>query len=175
MKNLYQVIAIYLFGVFWVWNPSYAAICVEADCAALGYDSNATSCTNHFDKLLCPFDETKAICGKEVKTAGSGIEMFYYNEKVYSIKQGNGGVNYTGATNSCSGDWRLPTSSEAYRIAALRSEFSFSFSYGQSSSQSSGILTSTSCSGGHMIAYLNGPSCKPDTTVVSVALCVKEL
>ncbi len=155
-----------------------AQLCVKADCAALGYTKTASNCENHFNLLYCPFDTSKVICGGEVKSAGSGVDMFYYNGKLYYVTQGGiGGKNYSSALSSCENiGYRLPTSSEAYRISGLRSQMSFTVHidvYG--SNGSVGIWTSTTCSNGHSIAYLDGPRCQADTFSVRASICVKEI
>ncbi len=160
--------------------PSAAAqICLKSDCAALGYSSTATACQNHFDVLKCPFDVTKAVCGGEVKSAGSGVKMFYVNGKLYSVTLGNmGGINYTSANNGCTGKgYRLPTIGEAGRISSLRSVLDLAISIDvPDSCATCGIWTNSACgSGKHQIFYLSGPQCLEDSTYMNGTICVKEL
>lgn len=155
-----------------------AQLCVKSDCESLGYNSTATACQNHFNVLICPFDDTKAVCGGEVKAAGSGIAMFYYNGKLYSATIGNiGGIDYPAAGNGCTAKgYRLPTSGEAYRVSALRSKLNFTLYIDtHGSSDSRGLWLSSTCSDGHQVAYLDGMRCKADTFRITASLCVKEL
>lgn len=153
-------------------SSAAAQICLKSDCAGLGYSSTATACQNHFDMLKCPFDATKAVCGGEVKAAGSGIDSFYYNGKLYLVKTGSGGVSYAGAERACSGEWRLPTQSEALRMRTLNGKF---IKLSSMNGAAFGIWTSDTCgSGQHLLIAISGPSCKSDTYVSNVSYCVAE-
>ena len=52
-------------GCLAAWKVS-AVDCVESDCAALGYSQSVGDCEG--EKILCPFDKTKAICKGKPKT-----------------------------------------------------------------------------------------------------------
>lgn len=158
-----------------------AQLCVKSDCDALGYTTTAAACKNHFNTLLCPFDSSKALCGGEVKSAGSGVSMFYINGKLYSVTRGSmGGINYSNANSSCvAKGYRLPDMTEASRISNLREALGNMVSintYG--SGTGGGIWTSQGlgpCSSGqHRILYLDGPRCMDDTHAVNGTICIKE-
>ena len=179
MKNLFHVT--YGFCICFVLMSKVVCAadfgCISGDCDALGYVSKVSDCSG--EKVLCPFDVTKAFCAGVVY---SDVDQIVYNDKVYYLKDaGISNATFAQAKSACEKlGYSLPENTAIlYRVSSERSLMHWIDFDIRMKSEDGGIygyhtLETTNCgSSQHKIAYLDGPKCVDDTSQFRKVICVK--